>query len=121
LEELSAAAVAELGALGVVAPALSADNHCSKPRPESPPGKERATARGSGVSARLIGRATTDRRKRRIVTAQRLRYVNYLDPDDVGDAVRDAYGPNYERLLEVKQRYDPENVFHLNHNIRPAS
>jgi FAD/FMN-containing dehydrogenase len=50
-----------------------------------------------------------------------LRYVNYLDSDDVGDAVRDAYGPNYARLLEVKQQYDPENVFHLNHNIQPAS
>ena len=50
----------------------------------------------------------------------RLRYVNYLDADDVGDAVRDAYGPNYERLLAVKQQYDPENVFHLNHNIRPS-
>jgi FAD/FMN-containing dehydrogenase len=49
-----------------------------------------------------------------------LRYVNYLDSDDVGDAVRDAYGPNYERLLQVKQQYDPENIFHLNHNIQPA-
>jgi FAD/FMN-containing dehydrogenase len=51
----------------------------------------------------------------------RLRYVNYLDSDDTGDAVRDAYGPNYERLLQVKERYDPENVFHLNHNIQPTS
>ena len=49
-----------------------------------------------------------------------LRYVNYLDSDDVGDAVRDAYGPNYEQLLKVKQQYDPSNVFHLNHNIQPA-
>lgn len=49
-----------------------------------------------------------------------LRYVNYLDSDDVGDSVRDAYGPNYERLREVKQRYDPRNIFHLNHNIEPA-
>jgi FAD/FMN-containing dehydrogenase len=48
-----------------------------------------------------------------------LRYVNYLDSDDVGDAVRDAYGPNYDRLVEVKRRYDPENVFHLNHNVDP--
>jgi FAD/FMN-containing dehydrogenase len=49
-----------------------------------------------------------------------LRYVNYLDEDDTGDAVRAAYGPNYERLVEIKQRYDPENVFHLNHNIDPG-
>jgi FAD/FMN-containing dehydrogenase len=50
-----------------------------------------------------------------------LRYINYLDHDDVGDAVRDAYGPNFARLLEVKRRYDPDNVFHVNHNIDPAS
>ena len=48
------------------------------------------------------------------------RYVNYLSADDVGDAVRSAYGVNYERLREVKRRYDPENVFHLNHNVEPA-
>jgi FAD/FMN-containing dehydrogenase len=49
-----------------------------------------------------------------------LRYVNYLDADDVGDAVRASYGPNYERLREIKRRYDPDNVFHLNANIEPA-
>jgi FAD/FMN-containing dehydrogenase len=49
-----------------------------------------------------------------------LRYVNYLDEDDVGEAVRAAYGPNYDRLVELKRRYDPDNVFHLNHNIDPA-
>ena len=46
------------------------------------------------------------------------RWLNYLG-DDADDAIRDAYGPNYERLREVKQRYDPENVFRLNHNIAP--
>jgi hypothetical protein len=45
------------------------------------------------------------------------RWLNYFDDDDGFDAVRAAYGPNYERLLEVKLRYDPDNVFHLNHNI----
>jgi FAD/FMN-containing dehydrogenase len=48
------------------------------------------------------------------------RWLNYLADDDAEDAVRAAYGPNYERLAEVKRRYDPDNVFHLNHNISPA-
>jgi FAD/FMN-containing dehydrogenase len=48
------------------------------------------------------------------------RWLNYFDHDDESDAVRAAYGPNYDRLVEVKRRYDPENVFHLNHNIDPA-
>jgi len=48
------------------------------------------------------------------------RYVNYLDNDDVNDAVRAAYGPNYDRLVEIKTKYDPNNLFHLNHNIAPA-
>ena len=46
-------------------------------------------------------------------------YVNYLDADD--DArMKQAYGPNFERLAKLKRRYDPDNVFHLNQNIRPA-
>jgi FAD/FMN-containing dehydrogenase len=47
------------------------------------------------------------------------RWLNYLGDDQADDAVRAAYGPNYERLREIKRRYDPENVFHLNHNIAP--
>jgi FAD/FMN-containing dehydrogenase len=48
------------------------------------------------------------------------RWLNYLGDDDAGDAVRAAYGPNYDRLVEVKRRYDPENVFRLNHNVNPS-
>jgi FAD/FMN-containing dehydrogenase len=48
------------------------------------------------------------------------RWLNYLDDDQGGDAVRAAYGPNYARLVEVKRRYDPENIFHHNHNIPPS-
>jgi FAD/FMN-containing dehydrogenase len=47
------------------------------------------------------------------------RWLNYLGDDQAEDAIRAAYGPNYDRLREVKRRYDPDNVFHLNHNIAP--
>lgn len=47
------------------------------------------------------------------------RWLNYLGDDQADDAVRAAYGPNYDRLREIKRRYDPENIFHLNHNIAP--
>jgi FAD/FMN-containing dehydrogenase len=47
-------------------------------------------------------------------------YVNHLDADEGEDRVRDAYGPAvYERLVAVKTVWDPDNVFHLNQNIRP--
>jgi len=46
-------------------------------------------------------------------------YVNYL-ADDESARTRDAYGPNYDRLVELKRRYDPENRFRLNQNIDPA-
>ena len=48
------------------------------------------------------------------------RWLNYLADDDGRDAVRAAYGPNYERLVELKRKHDPDNVFHLNHNIDPG-
>jgi FAD/FMN-containing dehydrogenase len=47
-------------------------------------------------------------------------YTNYLSPDDY-DRVRHAFGPNYERLVELKRRYDPDNTFRLNHNIDPKA
>jgi FAD/FMN-containing dehydrogenase len=47
------------------------------------------------------------------------RWLNYLGDDQADDAIRAAYGPNYDRLREVKRRYDPDNVFHLNHNVAP--
>jgi FAD/FMN-containing dehydrogenase len=47
------------------------------------------------------------------------RWLNYLADDQGDDAIRNAYGPNYDRLVELKRRYDPENVFHHNHNIAP--
>jgi FAD/FMN-containing dehydrogenase len=46
-------------------------------------------------------------------------YTNYLPADDY-DRVRQAFGPNYERLATLKRRYDPDNLFRLNHNIAPT-
>ena len=46
-------------------------------------------------------------------------YVNYVS--DEGDVfARSAYGANYERLVSLKNKYDPINFFHMNHNIRPT-
>jgi hypothetical protein len=46
-------------------------------------------------------------------------YMNYLG-DDESARVPAAYGPNLARLVELKRRYDPANLFRLNHNIDPA-
>ncbi len=44
-------------------------------------------------------------------------YVNFMTGDE-GDRVSSAYGKNYERLVQIKKKYDPQNVFHLNQNIK---
>ncbi len=46
-------------------------------------------------------------------------YVNFM-MDEGQERVRATYGPNYERLTEVKAQYDPGNVFRINQNILPA-
>jgi FAD/FMN-containing dehydrogenase len=45
-------------------------------------------------------------------------YINFLTQDE-GARIHEAYGANYARLLAIKQRYDPANLFRFNHNIRP--
>jgi hypothetical protein len=46
------------------------------------------------------------------------RYLNYLGGDEPADAAAVAYGPNYPRLQALKAKYDPDNLFHLNQNIK---
>jgi FAD/FMN-containing dehydrogenase len=40
--------------------------------------------------------------------------------DDDNARVRAAYGPCWDKLQQVKRKYDPANVFHLNQNVTPA-
>jgi FAD/FMN-containing dehydrogenase len=49
------------------------------------------------------------------------RYSNYLAHDEAKGSVAAAYGPNYQRLCELKQKYDPNNFFHVNANLPPLS
>lgn len=45
-------------------------------------------------------------------------YINFM-PGDEADRVEAAYGGNYARLLEVKRKYDPDNLFRMNQNVHP--
>jgi len=45
--------------------------------------------------------------------------VNFLTEEEGGDRLRAAYGENYERLVDVKTKWDPANVFRTNKNIVP--
>ena len=46
-------------------------------------------------------------------------YVGYLTSGAADADVRAAYGPNYERLVTLKNRYDPTDFFSSNRNVRP--
>jgi FAD/FMN-containing dehydrogenase len=45
-------------------------------------------------------------------------YINFMADDDQG-RIKANYKGNYERLVDVKRKYDPDNLFHLNQNIKP--
>lgn len=47
-------------------------------------------------------------------------YINFQTADEGQQQVRAAYGTNYERLVEVKTKYDPDNLFRTNRNIAPS-
>ena len=47
-------------------------------------------------------------------------YVNFM-MDEGEDRVKATYGGNYERLVEIKAKYDPQNLFRVNQNIKPAT
>ncbi|MFK0007398.1 BBE domain-containing protein [Paenarthrobacter sp. NPDC090520] len=46
-------------------------------------------------------------------------YINFMDSEDQ-QRVSENYGPNWVRLVQIKGKYDPGNLFHVNQNIKPA-
>lgn len=46
-------------------------------------------------------------------------YINFLTQDE-GERIRFAYGKSYQRLVEIKKKYDPSNLFRMNQNIPPV-
>ena len=47
-------------------------------------------------------------------------YVNFLMGDEGAGRVKATYGTNYERLVAIKDKYDPDNLFRVNQNIKPS-
>jgi FAD/FMN-containing dehydrogenase len=45
--------------------------------------------------------------------------MNFLTEDEPTNRLRRAYGANYDRLVEVKTKWDPNNLFRMNQNIKP--
>jgi len=48
-------------------------------------------------------------------------YVNFMDYDEAPNRVELSYGDNYKRLASIKAKYDPNNLFRVNQNIRPKA
>jgi FAD/FMN-containing dehydrogenase len=45
-------------------------------------------------------------------------YVNFMTEDEA-DRIAAAYGSNFARLAQIKRKHDPDNIFHINQNIKP--
>jgi FAD/FMN-containing dehydrogenase len=48
-------------------------------------------------------------------------YVNFMDADEADNRVEVSYGGNYKRLTAIKAKYDPNNLFRVNQNIKPKA
>ena len=48
-------------------------------------------------------------------------YMNFMTEDEGAERIHTAYRMNYERLVQVKTKWDPENLFRMNKNIPPLS
>jgi FAD/FMN-containing dehydrogenase len=48
-------------------------------------------------------------------------YVNFMMDDEADGRIQATYGDNYPRLAQVKRKYDPNNLFRVNQNVRPAA
>ena len=46
-------------------------------------------------------------------------YVNFMTEEE-GNRVESAYGDSYQRLVALKDKYDPDNLFRFNQNVRPS-
>jgi len=46
-------------------------------------------------------------------------YLNFLTEDDGEDRIKATFGKNYDRLVRIKRKYDPSNLFRVNQNIKP--
>lgn len=74
-------------------------------------------AKDEAVHERWIGRMGRD-----LEQGDHGAYVNFLTRADGPERVRAAYpGPTWDRLVEIKRRYDPKNLFQRNQNIPPAT
>lgn len=47
-------------------------------------------------------------------------YINFLTEEEAGDRIQAAYGANFKRLVDIKSKWDPENLFRVNKNIAPV-